>query len=264
MLVDEGESTLANVKKEKKGNLENLDFDNVTVTDLKMRIKVGGKRNLSKEEEEVRNCPRKRRRKGDERENDEEDDLDNVDIESIAEDDISDCYRDVVRVDCRICGDKFELDLFNSHLMLHGIDVDDYIRAYIDPNLIRSQEPQSNGRRLISLLGAPQNSLKYHRCHICEQIFLFTKERLREHLAVHKVPLRGYERKRFVFSDYKKFSTNLSEEDAIFSNDYEDECLTLCSMCNRSSHPYCEFLPYLSHFRCLSVTPLTSYPFLNL
>ena len=157
--------------------------------------------------------------------------MDNVDIESIAEDDISDCYRDLVRVDCRICGNNFELDFFNSHLVLHGIDVDDYVRAYIDPNIARiSQKP------LLSLQGAPLSSLKYHRCHICEQIFLFTKERLREHLAVHKVSLRGYERKGFAFSDYEE-GANLSEENVIFSNDYEDECLTLCHICNRSC-PY--------------------------
>ena len=219
--------------KEVSEELGNLDFDNVTVTDLKMRIKVVGvKRNLVKEDR-----PGKRRR----REGDEEyDDLANVDIESIAEDDISDCYRDLVKLDCRICGDNLELDLLNSHLVLHGIDVDDYIRAYIDPNLLRSQQkPQSNGSRLLSLLGAPSSSLKYHRCHICDQIFLFTKNRLREHLAVHKVPLRGYERKSFVYSLSKKESTkNLSEEDSIFSNDYEDECLTSCSICNRSSHHY--------------------------
>ena len=108
---------------------------------------------------------------------------------------------------------------------------------------MRSQEPQSNGRQLISLLGVPLSSLKYHLCHICEQIFLFTKDRLREHLAVHKVPLRGYERKRFVYSVYKKDATNLPEEDAIFSNDYEDECLTLCNICSRSSYPYQHLTP---------------------
>ena len=178
---------------------------------------------------------RKKRKRGD---GEEEDELDNIDIESISEDDISDCYDDVIKVDCRICGENFELDMFNSHLVLHGIDVDDYIRAYINPNLLRSQEPQSNGRQLVSLVGATLSTLKYHRCHICEQIFLFTKNRLREHLAGHKVPLRGYERKRFVYPVYKKESTNLSEEDAIFSNDYEDECLTFCSICNRSSHPF--------------------------
>ena len=202
-----------------------------------MRIKVGVKRSLLKEEEKT-DHPRKKRRRGDEKEHEEEDDLNNIDIESIGEDDISDCYDDVVKVDCRICGENFELDLFNSHLVLHGIDVDDYIRAYIDPNLLRSQEPRSNRNILVSILGAPLSSLKYHKCHICEQIFLFTKNSLREHLAVHKVPLKGYERKRFVYSVYKKESTNLSEEDAIFSNDYEDECLTLCSICNRSSHPF--------------------------
>ena len=219
-----------------KDDLENFDFDNVTVTNLKMWIKVGGKRNLLEEEEL---SERKRRRRGDEEVGSIEQ-CNDFDIESIDEADISNCYRDLVKADCKICGGAFELDLLNSHLVQHGMDVDDYIRAYINPSIIRNLEPESNGRRLLSFLGAPLSSLKYHRCHICEQIFLFTKTRLREHLAGHKIPLRDYERKGFVYLAAPKKemeSRNLSEDDAIFSNDYEDECLTVCSICNRSSNP---------------------------
>ena len=233
----------------------NIDLDLNSIGRRK-QSRVGEKRKMMDNQMRIEN-PMKRGRRGDEIE---EENLDNIDIKSLSEDDISDCYLDLVKVACQICGENFELDLFDLHLEQHGIDIDDYIRANTSLNLMKGvpvlREGKEN-RPSMSFLEPHSTSLKYHRCHICNQVLLFTKTRLKEHLLKHKVLLADYEQKFFAKTDLKTEHkvppekheqtslsstkrkmvkpSDLSDDlDAIFSNDYEDECLTVCSFCNRS------------------------------
>ena len=233
----------------------NIDLDLNSIGRRK-QIRVGEKRKMMDNQMRIEN-PMKRGRRGDEIE---EENLDNIDIKSLSEDDISDCYLDLVKVACQICGENFELDLFDLHLEQHGIDIDDYIRANTSLNLMKGvpvlREGKEN-RPSMSFLEPHSTSLKYHRCHICNQVLLFTKTRLKEHLLKHKVLLADYEQRFFAKTGLKtehkvppekheqtslpttttKMAkpSDLSDDlDAIFSNDYEDECLTVCSFCNRS------------------------------
>ena len=79
----------------------------------------------------------------------------------------------------------------------------------------------------------------YHQCQICTEIFLFTRSRLATHLARHKISLREYGKNHLtkVKSEWN-FNNSLPEgeidTDCMFSNDYEDECLTACEICNKS------------------------------
>ena len=78
--------------------------------------------------------------------------------------------------------------------------------------------------------------LSYHRCHLCHAVFLFTRSRLTAHLSKHKVSVRDYGNS--YLSRVKNERCNVTVEkvdtDCMFSNDYEDECLTVCKICDKS------------------------------
>ena len=79
----------------------------------------------------------------------------------------------------------------------------------------------------------------YHRCFICQTIFVFTRSRLAGHLARHKISVRDYGRKYLTkVKTERNFTSNLTvgeiDTDCMFSNDYEDECQTVCKICDRS------------------------------
>ena len=239
------------------GKKDNINDHDLNSSGQRKQSRERKKRKIIDNQMRIEN-PMKRGRRGEEIE--EEENLNNIDIKSLSEDDISACYLDLAKVACQICGENFELDLFDLHLEQHGIDIDDYIRANTSLNLMKGvpvlREGKEN-RPSMSFLEPHSTSLKYHRCHICNQVLLFTKTRLKEHLLKHKVLLADYEQRFFAKTDLKtehkvppekheqtSLSTtkkkmvkpsDLSDDlDAIFSNDYEDECLTVCSFCNRS------------------------------
>jgi len=143
----------------------------------------------------------------------------NVDPRTVKAEDISDDYADIVKVECRICGKKVEKDNFRfMHLKQHGMDLSDYKVSYGEPDLVKN---------------------KYHRCHICSQIFLFTRSRLAGHLSRHKVSVKEYGKK-FLIKVKNNYSYTSSmqvgeiDRDCMFSNDYEDECATFCKICERN------------------------------
>jgi len=104
------------------------------------------------------------------------------------------------------------------HLKKHGIDVDDYRTSYGEPGIVK---------------------LVYHRCQICEQIFLFTRSRLGGHLARHKISVKDYGKKFLTKVKGPPRAVNVIlkqqeiDKDCMFSNDYEDECATVCKICTR-------------------------------
>eukprot|EP00092_Neocalanus_flemingeri_P040165 GFUD01043750.1.p1 GENE.GFUD01043750.1~~GFUD01043750.1.p1 ORF type:complete len:921 (+),score=245.54 GFUD01043750.1:150-2912(+) len=142
-----------------------------------------------------------------------------VDPTTVRQEDISNDYADIVKVECKICSKRVEKDNFRfMHLKQHGMDLADYKLVYGDPVVVKSS---------------------FHKCHICEQIFVFSRSRLASHLAKHKVSVKEYGRKFLtkVKSD-RSYSSNLQigeiDKDCMFSNDYEDECSTICKICERS------------------------------
>jgi len=143
----------------------------------------------------------------------------NVDPRTVRPEDISDDYADIVKIECRICGKKVEKDNFRfMHLKQHGMDLSDYKVSYGEPVLVKN---------------------RYHRCHLCSQIFLFTRSRLAGHLSRHKVSVKEYGKKFLtkVKSNYS-YTSNMQvgeiDRDCMFSNDYEDECATFCKICERN------------------------------
>ena len=80
-----------------------------------------------------------------------------IDPRTVHPDDISDDYADIVKIECNICGKRVEKDNFRfMHLKQHGMDMSDYKVSYGEPSVVKN---------------------KYHKCHICEQIFVFTRSR---------------------------------------------------------------------------------------
>lgn len=76
-------------------------------------------------------------------------------------------------------------------------------------------------------------------CHICQTIFSFTRSRLAGHLARHKISVRDYGKKYLTKVKVdRNFTSNLAvgeiDTNCMFSNDYEDECQTICKICDRS------------------------------
>jgi len=142
-----------------------------------------------------------------------------VDPRTVHPDDISDDYADIVKIECNICGKRVEKDNFRfMHLKQHGMDMSDYKVSYGEPSVVKN---------------------KYHKCHICEQIFVFTRSRLASHLARHKVSVKDYGKKFLIkVKSDRSYSANLQvgeiDKDCMFSNDYEDECSTICKICERS------------------------------
>jgi len=142
-----------------------------------------------------------------------------VDPRTVRPEDISNDYADIVKIECRICGKRVEKDNFRfMHLKQHGMDLSDYKVSYGEPVVVKN---------------------KYHKCHICHQIFVFTRSRLAGHLSRHKVSVKDYGKKYLtkVKSD-RSYTTSLQvgviDKDCMFSNDYEDECATICKICERS------------------------------
>ena len=112
---------------------------------------------------------------------------------------------------------KFLLCRF-LHLKKHGMDLADYKVSHGDPVPVKNS---------------------YHRCFICQTIFVFTRSRLAGHLARHKISVRDYGRKYLTkVKTERNFTSNLTvgeiDTDCMFSNDYEDECQTVCKICDRS------------------------------
>ena len=85
------------------------------------------------------------------------------------------------------------------------MDMEDYKVAHGEPEVVKNS---------------------YHRCHICQTIFVFTRSRLAGHLARHKISVREYGKKYLtkVKTD-RSFTPNLVvgeiDTDCMFSNDYE-------------------------------------------
>ena len=95
-----------------------------------------------------------------------------VDPSTVKEEDISNDYADIVKIDCKICNKHVEKDNFRFlHLKKHGMDMADYKVVYGEPVAVRNM---------------------YHRCHICQTIFVFTRSRLAGHLSRHKISVRDY------------------------------------------------------------------------
>jgi len=142
-----------------------------------------------------------------------------IDPSKVKSEEISDDYADIVKIECRICGKRVEKDNFRfMHLKQHGMDLSDYKVAYGDPAVVKN---------------------KYHKCHICRQLFLFTRSRLASHLSRHKVSVKDYGKKYLIkMKSDRTQCTNLNvgeiDKDCMFSNDYEDECSTVCKICERS------------------------------
>jgi len=142
-----------------------------------------------------------------------------VDPATVKEEEISSDYADIVKIHCKICEKPIEKDNFRFlHLKRHGMDMEDYKVAHGEPEVVKNS---------------------YHRCHICQTIFVFTRSRLAGHLARHKISVREYGKKYLtkVKTD-RSFTPNLVvgeiDTDCMFSNDYEDECQTICKICDRS------------------------------
>ena len=79
----------------------------------------------------------------------------------------------------------------------------------------------------------------YHQCQICSKVVLFTRSRLAAHLSKHKISVRDYGDKHLTRVKTETNTTsNLPvgeiDTDCMFSNDYMDECLTVCKVCDRS------------------------------
>merc|ERR1719232_1241464 len=142
-----------------------------------------------------------------------------VDPSTVDEADISNDYADIMKILCKICNKHVEKDNFRFiHLKKHGMDVADYKVSYGDPVPVKNT---------------------YHRCHICQTIFSFTRSRLAGHLARHKISVRDYGKKYLTKVKIdRNFTSNLAvgdiDTDSLFSNDYEDECQTICKICDRS------------------------------
>jgi len=142
-----------------------------------------------------------------------------VDPTTVKEEEISNDYADIVKIECKICCKQVEKDNFRFlHLKKHGMDISDYKLVYGDPVNVKSS---------------------YHRCFICETIFVFTRSRLASHLTRHKVTVKDYG-KRFLtkVKVERNYTSQLTvgeiDKDCMFSNDYEDECATMCKVCDRS------------------------------
>merc|ERR1719369_2657457 len=81
------------------------------------------------------------------------------------------------------------------------MDLSDYKVSYGEPVLVKN---------------------RYHKCHICDQIFVFTRGRLAGHLARHRVSVKEYGKKFLtkVKSD-RSYATNLQvgeiDRDCMFS-----------------------------------------------
>ena len=79
----------------------------------------------------------------------------------------------------------------------------------------------------------------FHRCFICQTIFVFTRSRLAGHIVRHKISVRDYGKKYLTkVKTERNFTNNLTvgeiDTDCMFSNDYEDECQTICRICDKN------------------------------
>ena len=141
-----------------------------------------------------------------------------VDPSTVDDADITSDYADLLKILCRICNKHIERDIFGSlHLKKHGMDVEDYKVSYGEPIPVKNS---------------------YHRCHLCQTIFVFTRSRLAGHLARHKISVKKYGKRFLNKIKYDgNFTTNMAvgeiDRNCVFSNDYEDECQTVCKICQR-------------------------------
>ena len=139
----------------------------------------------------------------------------NVDPSTVDAADITSDYADIVKILCKICNKQIEKDNFSTiHLKKHGMDVEDYKVTYGEPVPVKNS---------------------YHRCHLCQTVFVFTRSRLSGHLSRHGISVREYGKK---YLSKIKYDSNLTvgkvDTNCLFSNDYEDECQTICKICERS------------------------------
>ena len=146
------------------------------------------------------------------------DETNDVDPSTVDEADITSDYSDLLKILCKICNKQIERDTFSyMHLKKHGMDVQDYKVSYGEPVPVKNS---------------------YHRCHLCQTIFVFTRSRLAGHLARHKISVKEYAKK---FLQKNKYEGNITgnmavgevDTNCLFSNDYEDECQTICKICRR-------------------------------
>ena len=141
------------------------------------------------------------------------------DPSTVDEADISNDYADIQKIMCKICNKLIEMDSFRfSHLKKHGMDMADYKVSYGDPVPIKNT---------------------YHRCNICQAIIPFTRCRLGAHLTRHKMKMRDYGNKYLTKVHIERNPSRNPEvgeidTNCMFSNDYEDECQTICKICERS------------------------------
>ena len=101
------------------------------------------------------------------------------------------------------------------HLKRHEMSLADYIAVHGEPTPVKTT---------------------YHRCHICQDVILFTRSRLTTHLSKHKVTVRDYGNSYLSRVRSEKANVVVEEVDTncIFSNDYEDECSTICKICDKT------------------------------
>ena len=76
--------------------------------------------------------------------------------------------------------------------------------------------------------------MSYHQCHICQALILFTSSGLAAHLAKHQVSVRDYGNKFMSKVRAEKLTVGKIDADCMFSNDYEEECLTICKICDKT------------------------------
>ena len=101
------------------------------------------------------------------------------------------------------------------HLKRHEMSLADYIAVHGEPTPVKTT---------------------YHRCHLCQAVVLFTRSRLTTHLSKHKVTVRDYGNSYLSRVRSEKANVVVEEVDTncIFSNDYEDECSTICKICDKT------------------------------
>ena len=95
----------------------------------------------------------------------------------------------------------------------HGVDIADYTAVHGEPSPVR---------------------MSYHQCHICQTLILFSRSVLATHLAKHEVSVRDYGNNHLSKIRSEKMTVGKIDTECMFSNDYEDECLTICKICDKS------------------------------
>ena len=99
------------------------------------------------------------------------------------------------------------------HLKRHGVDIADYTAVHGEPSPV---------------------TMSYHQCHICQTLILFSRSVLAAHLAKHEVSVRDYGNNHLSKIRSEKMTVGKIDTECMFSNDYEDECLTICKICDKS------------------------------